>query len=466
MKEPKLGLLKESDIALSTDLYQLTMMACYLHNKNDLSTFEMFIRKLPKNRNYLVTAGLEQVLAYLQKARFSDEDIAYLRKEKIFDERFLDYLSEWRFSGDVWAMPEGTLAFGNEPILRITAKRCEAQLVESYLLSMINYQTTVASKAARIVEAAKGRPVIDFALRRCHGPGAAFVESRASYIGGCVGTSNVIAGKEFGIPVKGTMAHALVMTYADEISAFREFCNTFKNTELPLVLLIDTYDTIEGAKNVIKVAKLLEAEGKRLAGVRLDSGNLTELSKRVRQMFDEAGLGYVTIFGSNDLNEYKIKRMLDEGAMIFAFGVGTEMGVSLDAPALGGVYKLIEDTEDGNIVPKIKLSDGKITYPGKKQVYRITEGGKFVKDIIALDGEACAGEPLLVKVMEKGNIVYDIPDLKDIRQRALSQINMLPHEIKDIEKTSEYKVEISSGLQELTNKLIEKYRRKNDGKIV
>ncbi len=458
MRKNKLGLLNKDKFSLATDLYQLTMMACYQReNKNDISTFDMFVRKLPENRNYLIAAGLEQVVAFLENAEFSEEDIDYLRSQELFDEEFLEYLKDWKFSGDLYAIPEGTPVFQNEPLLRVTAKKAEAQLIESYVLSMINYQTSIASKASRIVEAANGKPVVDFALRRCHSPGAAHLEARASYIGGCVGTSNVAAGKEFNLPIKGTMAHSLVMSYDDELEAFRSFANTFKNTKLPLVLLIDTYDTVEGARKAAIIAKELENEGKKLAGVRLDSGNLSELSREVRKVFDREGLDYVSIFASNDLNEYKINKLAN--SEIDAFGVGTEMGVSKDAPALSGVYKLSEDTDlEGRIVPKIKLSEGKVTYPGKKQVYRISKKGDFVKDVLALEEENIDGEPLLVKVMEQGKASYGLPPIEDIRKQTLKQVSRLPEEIRNPEKNASYEVEISSGLQRLTDKLIEDYR--------
>ncbi|HII15200.1 MAG TPA: nicotinate phosphoribosyltransferase [Nanoarchaeota archaeon] len=484
VREPDMGLLKEEDAAMLTDLYQLTMMACYRRdNKDTTSTFDLFARNLPKNRHYLVAAGLEQAIAYLQKAKFSKEGIEYLRQQNLFDESFLSYLEGWRFKGEVYAVKEGTPVFQNEPIMRITAPACEVQLIESYLLSMINYQTTVASKASRIVESAKGRPVVDFALRRCHGPGAALLEARAAYIAGCAGTSNVAAGKRFGIPIKGTMAHALVMQYDDESEPFRVFADTFKNTKLPLVLLIDTYDTIKGAENAIGIAKELEKEGKRLAGVRLDSGDLTSLSKQVRQIFDSAGLDYLTIFASNDLNEWKIEKMLLDGAPIGAFGVGTEMGVSLDAPALSGVYKLAECTSrDGNLVERMKMSEGKDTLPGRKQVYRIYDAnGRMVKDVIALENEQVQGEALLVKVMENGELCGPLPSLQETRTYCLEQVARIPEatrkddrylhmKLSDIgygmqdmdilgERNVPYKVEVSKGLNKLIEELKAKHRR-------
>ena len=485
VQEPDMGLLKEEEAALSTDFYQPTMMACYRHdNKDQTATFDLFVRKMPENRHYLVAAGIEQAIAYLQKAKFSKDDIEFLREQEVFGETFLSYLENWHFTGDVMAVKEGTPVFSNEPIMRITAPLCEAQLVESYLLSMINYQTAVASKASRIVESAKGRPVVDFALRRCHGPGAALLEARASYIAGCAGTSNVAAAKRFGIPVKGTMAHALVMVYDDETQAFNAFADTFKDTKLPLVLLIDTYDTIKGAENAIGIAKELEKQGKRLSGVRLDSGDLTDLSKKVKQMFDSAGLDYLTIFASNDLNEWKIEKMNLEGAKISAFGVGTEMGVSLDAPALSGVYKLAECTaRDGNLVTRMKLSEGKSTLPGRKQVYRIYDAnGRMVKDVIALEGEQVQGEALLQKVMENGKLCKPLPSLQETRKYCIEQVARIPEKtrmddkyahmkmsdmgygMKDmdvlIEKNTPYKVEVSNGLNTLVEELKEKYRRR------
>ncbi|MBU2637615.1 MAG: nicotinate phosphoribosyltransferase [Nanoarchaeota archaeon] len=477
-----MGLLTEDEAALSTDFYQPTMMACYKHdNKDKTATFDLFVRKMPKNRHYLIAAGIEQAVAYLQKARFTKDDIEFLRKQEVFDESFLSYLENWKFTGDVSAVKEGTPVFSNEPIMRITAPLCEAQLVETYLLSMINYQTAIASKASRIVESAKGRPVVDFALRRCHGPGAALLEARASYIAGCVGTSNVAAAKRFDIPVKGTMAHALVMVYDDEQESFRAFADTFKDTKLPLVLLVDTYDTIKGAENAISIAKELEKEGKRLSGVRLDSGDLADLSKKVRKMFDEAGLDYLSIFASNDLNECKINDLLRYGAPISAFGVGTEMGVSLDAPSLSGVYKLAECTNnDDGLVSRMKMSEGKDTLPGRKQVYRMFDAnGRMVKDVIALENEGVEGEPLLEKVMENGKVCVDLPSLHETRAYCIEQVARIPERtrmdnqyahmrlsdlgMKDMDVLAErnvpYMVEVSQGLQKLVQELKEKRGR-------
>lgn len=456
LRKPKSGFVTEQNMAMLTDLYQLTMNASYTHhNRNEKVTFDLFYRKLPENRSYMLAAGLEQVLHYLENLSFTGEDIEYLRSQNLFTEDFLETLKDFKFTGDVYAVTEGNPVFPSEPIIRITAPRVEAQLVETFLLNTINFQTMIASKASRVVEAAEGRGIADFGLRRAHGSDAGIKASRACYIAGCVGTSNVLAGKHYGIPIIGTMAHAYVMSFDSELDAFRAYSSTFKDKS---VLLIDTYDTIQGAKNAVIVAKELEKEGYRLKGVRLDSGDLCELSKEVRKIFDDAGLAYVKINASNDLNEYKIKKLIQEGAQIDSFGVGTEMVTSKDAPAISGVYKLVEDADkEGNPIPRIKLSEGKITLPGKKQVYRLYDSnGKCLKDIIALEGEEVEGEPLLAKVMEKGKICYNLPELNEIRSYALQNVQNIP---EDVKSGAEYKVELSARLKKLVQELTEKYRR-------
>ncbi|MFH1637082.1 MAG: nicotinate phosphoribosyltransferase [Candidatus Woesearchaeota archaeon] len=454
--KPKSGFVTENNMAMLTDLYQLTMNASYSHhNKNETVTFDLFYRKLPRNRGYMLAAGLEQVLHYLENLSFSEDDIDYLGSQDLFRKEFLETLRDFKFTGDVYAMPEGTPVFPNEPIIRITAPRMEAQLVETFLLNAVNFQTMIASKASRVVESADGRAVTDFGLRRAHSADAGMKASRACYIAGCVGTSNVLAGKEFGISIIGTMAHAYVMSFDSELEAFRAYASTFKDKS---VLLIDTYDTLEGAKNAAIVAKELEREGYSLKGVRLDSGDLCELSKGVRKILDDAGLDYVKIVASNDLNEYKIKELIGQGACIDSFGVGTEMVTSKDAPAMSGVYKLVEDCDkEGNAVPRIKLAEGKITLPGKKQVYRLyDENGKCLKDIIALHDEEVEGEPLLKKVMENGAVCYGIPRLSEIRNHAQDGVGKIS---KDVKSGAEYKVELSPKLEKLVEDLKEKYRR-------
>ncbi len=447
----------EYNMGLLTDLYQLTMAASYFeHGKNEIATFDMFVRKLPKNRNYLVAVGLEQVLEYLENLHFGEEDIAYLKKQGIFKDEFLEYLKEFRFTGDVYAVKEGTIIFANEPILRITAPRIEAQIVETYILNQINFQTMIASKASRIVHAAKKAAVVDFSPRRDHGSDAALKAARASYIAGCVGTSNVLAGKIYEIPIIGTMAHSYIMSFDDELEAFRTYAKTFpENT----VLLIDTYNTIEGAKKAVIIAKEMGAKGYKLKGVRLDSGDLVELSKKVRRILDKEGLDYVKIVASSDLNEYKIAELIEKGAKIDIYGVGTEMGTSKDAPAISGVYKLCEDTnKEGKLVAKIKLSEGKITLPGRKQVYRISnKNGEYKKDIIALEEEILDGEPLLEKVMENGRRLQEKEKITEIRKRTLENLARLPKKYKSINNYEAYPVEISTKLKILIEDLIKKY---------
>ncbi|MEM3783958.1 MAG: nicotinate phosphoribosyltransferase, partial [Candidatus Bathyarchaeia archaeon] len=301
----------ESDMSMLTDLYELTMCASYFDNKrNELATFDLFIRRLPPNRSYFVFAGLEQALIYLERMRFTDEHLEYLRKHG-FKEEFLDYLRNFKFGGEVWAIPEGTIVFPNEPLIRVTAPIIEAQIVESFLLNTVNLQTTIATKASRVVCAAKGRPVIEFGLRRTHGTDAGMKAARCSYIAGCNGTSNVLAGLRYGIPIFGTMAHSFILFFDREIEAFRAFAKTFPKTS---TFLIDTFDDIKGAEKAAIVAKEMEKQGFRLNSVRIDSGDLVEISKKVRAILDEKGLNYVKIFASGDLDEYKVEELLQKGA--------------------------------------------------------------------------------------------------------------------------------------------------------
>jgi len=452
-----LGFVEEHNMSMLTDLYELTMCASYFdHKKSEPATFDLFIRRLPPNRSYFLFAGLEQVLLFLEKMHFTEEHIEYLRGLG-FKEDFLDYLRNFRFNGDVWAIPEGTVVFPNEPLIRVTAPIIEAQLIETFLLNTINLQTTIATKAARVVYAAKGRTVIEFGLRREHGADAGMKVARASYIAGCSGTSNVLAGMVYGIPVFGTMAHSFVMFFSNELESFRAFARTFPDKT---TLLIDTFDNIKGAENAVKIAKELEKQGFKLRGVRIDSGDLVATSRQVRRMLDKNGLGYVQIFASGDLDEYRIEELLNKGAKIDAFGVGTKMGTSADRPYVDIIYKLCERAnEKGEFVPIMKLSEGKATLPGRKQVFRFKdEKGNFVKDIIALEGEEVGGEPLLVKVMEKGKIVYDLPSLEEIRKRALDNLARLPEKYKRLRGAAKYPVRLSPKLRKLIRELSEKLR--------
>ena len=447
-----LGYLKEENMSLFTDFYELTMCASYFDNKNfEPATFDLFIRRLPENRSYFLFAGLEEALQYLQSIKFTDEHLAYLEKQG-FKEDFLDYLRGFRFTGDVWAVPEGAIAFPNEPLIRVTAPIIEAQLVETFLLNSVNLQTMIATKASRVVHAAKGKSVIEFGLRREQGIDAGMKVARSSYIAGCQGTSNVLAGQTYGIPVFGTMAHSFIMSYSKEIDAFRAFAKTFPNKS---TLLIDTYDDISGAEKAAVVAKELEAKGFRLGGVRLDSGDLAQTSKKVRKILDDQGLAYVKIFASGDLDEFKIEELLSKGAKIDSFGVGTKMGTSADRPYLDVIYKLCETmTADGSFSPIMKLSKDKITLPGRKQVYRFMDAaGNFEKDTIALADEKMQGEPLLVKVMEKGKLIYKLPSLGNIRAAAAENLSKLPEEYKALTGAPVYPVELSRNLLNLVKTL-------------
>ncbi|MBS7616630.1 nicotinate phosphoribosyltransferase [Candidatus Bathyarchaeota archaeon] len=445
-------------MGLLTDLYELTMCASYFDNKKfEPATFDLFIRRLPKNRSYFLFAGLEQVLLFLEKVRFNDEHLEFLRNQG-FKEDFLDYLRNFRFSGDVWAVLEGTVVFPNEPLIRITAPIIEAQLVETFILNTVNLQTTIATKASRVVYAAKGKSVIEFGLRREHGVDAGLKVARASYIAGCSGTSNVLAGMLYGIPVFGTMAHSFIMFFDNEIDAFRAFTKTFPEGS---TLLIDTFDNIKGAENAITVAKELEKMELKLRGVRIDSGDLVNISQKVRRMLDENGLGYVQIFASGDLDEYRVEELLHKGAKIDSFGVGTKMGTSADRPYVDIIYKLCEKMNTrGKFEPIMKLSEGKATLPGRKQVFRFKDkNGNFVKDVIALDGENLDGEQLLVKVMEKGKIIYEMPSLEQIRKRALENVACLPDKYKRLKGAARYPVLLSPKLKKLMKELVETLRR-------
>jgi nicotinate phosphoribosyltransferase len=445
----------EQNMSLFTDFYELTMCASYFDNqKFEPSTFDLFIRRLHENRSYLLFAGLEQVLLYLKSVKFTEKHLEYLKKQG-FNQQFLDYLRNFKFTGDVWAVPEGTVAFPCEPLIRVTAPIIEAQLVETFLLNTINLQTMIATKASRVVHAAKGKAVIEFGLRREHGIDAGMKVARSSYIAGCQGSSNVLAGFCYGIPVFGTMAHSFVMSYEKEIDAFRAFAKTFPNNS---TLLIDTYDDIAGAEKAAAVAKELEKAGHKLSGVRLDSGDLTEISKKVRKLLDEKNLRDVRIFASGDLDEFKIEALLNNGAKIDAFGVGTKMGTSADKPYVDVIYKLCETlNENGGFSPIMKLSEGKVTLPGRKQVYRFKDrNGNFEKDVIALADEKVNGEPLLVKVMEKGEIIYDLPSLDEIRTTTAENLSKLPEKYKTITGAPEYPVELSQDLERLIQKLKKK----------
>jgi nicotinate phosphoribosyltransferase len=458
MKKTGFDFVHETNMDLLTDFYELTMCASYFENKrNEAATFDLFIRKLPPNRSYFIFAGLEQVLLFLEKMRFSKEQIEYLRKQGLSEE-FLDYLEGFRFTGQVWAVPEGTVVFPDEPLIRVTAPIIEAQLVETFVLNTVNLQTLLATKASRVVCAARSRSVVEFGLRRSQGTDAGMKAARCSYLVGADGTSNVLAGMKYGIPVSGTMAHSYVMSFDHEIDAFRAFSRTFPSNS---TLLIDTYDSLKGAENAVVVAKELEKEGHRLNAVRLDSGDLLRLSRKVRRILDSHGLKYVRIFASGDLDEYVIADLLEKGAEIDAFGVGTRMSTSFDRPYVDVVYKLSGVVERGVFVPAMKLSEGKITLPGRKQVFRQSgTDGRYVKDIIGLEDERVAGEPLLTKVMERGRSLREAVSLKKMREATIENFSRLPEGYKKILGASRYPVRLSPALRRIKDGLTEQLRKR------
>jgi nicotinate phosphoribosyltransferase len=408
--------------ALVTDLYELTMAAAYRAGSvTHQATFELFVRTLPDERRFLVAAGLDDALAGLEGWRYDAGDVAYLAGLGIFPDGFVDHLAEVRFTGDVWAVPEGEVVFAGEPILRVTGPLIEAQVVETWLLNRIASQTMLASKAARVALACGDRAFVDFSARRVHGVDAAMAAARAAWICGATGTSLVAAGRRFGIPLSGTMAHSFVMSYDDERDAFRAYARTFPRA---VVLLIDTYDTVAGARRAAEVAHELAADGIAIAGVRLDSGDLAELSVQVREVLDDAGLPDVTVLASGDLDEHRIAGLLAGGAPIDAFGVGTQLGTSADAPTLGAVYKLVEDA-DG---PKMKLASGKVTLPGRKQVWRLAD-----HDVVSLhDEDVPGGRPLLTQVMAGGKRTTT-DDLADVRARATRSLAWLPAPLRALD---------------------------------
>jgi len=457
MKKLQFDFVDETNMSLLTDFYELTMCASYFRNKrNEAATFDLFIRKLPLNRSYFVFAGLEQVLLFLENITFSRDQISYLRTQGL-KEDFLEYLKSFKFTGDVWSVPEGTIVFPDEPLIRVTAPIVEAQLVETFILNTVNLQTMIATKASRVVFVAQGKPIVEFGLRRTQGTDAGMKAARCSYIAGASGTSNVLAGMMHGIPLFGTMAHSYVMSFDREIDAFRTFAKTFPENS---TLLIDTYDDLKGAENAATVALELQEKGQKLSGVRLDSGDLVNLSIKVRRILDAHGLQYVKIFASGDLDEYAIEDLMKKGARIDAFGVGTRMSTSYDRPYVDVVYKLSGKVERGVFVPAMKLSKGKITLPGKKQIFRKRDKeGRYLKDIIGLENEKVNGEPLLVKIMKKGRITYDIPKLEEIRRVTLWNLLQLPDKYKKLAGAALYPVELSATLRKIRNQLERQLRR-------
>ena len=437
---------------LLTDLYELTMAAGYLQTRFDAhATFELFVRNLPPQRNYLVAAGLEQALEFLENVHFTPDEIAYLRERPIFSgirPEFFSYLAKFRFTGDVWAVPEGALVFPGEPLMRVVAPIVEGQVLETYLLATLGYQTMIASKAARVVTAAQGREVVDFSARRAHGGQASLLAARAAAIGGCVGTSNVLAGQLFDLNLYGTQAHSWVMAHEDEAEAFSKFLDSFPEGS---VLLADTYDVRNAVRKIVRM-------GRKPAGVRLDSGDLAKDSRWVRRELDRAGWKDVKIFASGDLDEYKIDKLIAHGAAIDAFGVGTALGTPGDAPHLNLIYKLVEVERGGKVRGAAKFSRAKVTYPGRKQVLRYSAiDGEFEGDRIALDGEAAnGGRPLLVQVMRGGQRIAPPEPVSALRDRCISSLARLPARCRRIGRTAVYPVRYSQRLE----RMLEKVRRR------
>lgn len=439
---------------LKTDLYQLTMAAGYFENSVDFTaTFEMLVHGSLKKRNFLIVAGIEQCLKYIQQLRFSEDDIKFLKRHPSFknvSNKFFDYLRKLRFAGDVYAVDEGSVVFGNEPIIRVTAPIVEAQILETYLLSTVHIQTLVASKAVRVVNAGccdgTNRGIIDFGSRRAHGPQAAIYAARAAYIGGCIGTSNVYAGRLFGIPTFGTMAHSWVEAFDTEDESFRKYLKVFPQGS---TLLIDTYNTIDAANRLASLNKEIKS-------VRIDSGDLLIISRKVRQILDKNGLKDVKIIASGNLNEYKIERLVKDKAPIDIFGVGTDMVTSKDEPSLNFTYKLVNIQKvNGEVIDKAKFSSKKATYPGKKQVFRkIDKSGKFIEDIVDMEESRYNKDymPLLKKVVNNG-MVLKITDTHAARAKAMEDLKRLDLRLYALKKARPYPVKMSNAIVHLSKRV-------------
>lgn len=476
------------NLTLLTDLYEITMMQAYFknNNKNKMAIFDVFYRKNPMDGGYAISAGLEQVIEYINNLHFTEDDINYLASLKIFEDDFLDYLKNFKFTGDIYAIPEGSVMFPREPMLKVIAPIMEAQFIETAILNILNHQSLIATKAARICYAAEGDGIMEFGLRRAQGPDAGIYGARAAVIGGCAGTSNVLTGQMFDVPVMGTHAHSWIMSFDDEYTAFYTYAKLYP---MACTLLVDTYDTLNsGVPNAIKVFKQMKNEGIELKnyGIRLDSGDLAYLSKKARKMLDDAGFKDATITASNDLDEFLIASLKMQGAEITNWGVGTNLITSKDCPSFGGVYKLAAIMEDGeNFTPKIKLSDNseKITNPGNKKIYRIyeKENNKIKADLICLENETFTEnedmhlfdphEPwkktvlkagtftlkeMLVKVFDKGQCVYHSDSVMKLRDFAISEMETLWEETKRFENPHQVYVDLSQKLYDIKISLLEK----------
>jgi nicotinate phosphoribosyltransferase len=468
--------------ALLTDLYQLTMVGGYVlkGKKEQKANFDYFFRSVPDNGGFCIMAGLEQLIDYIINLKFTDEDLSYLKGLGIFKQEVIDYFKNFSFKGDIYAVPEGTVVFPNEPLIRVTASLPEAQIIETALLNIVNFQTLIATKAARVCLAAEGDVVIDFGLRRAHGPNGGLMASRACYVGGVHATSNVLAGKEFGIPVRGTHAHSWIESFPKEIDSFRAYADVYPQS---CVLLVDTYDTLNsGLPNAIKVAKELQERGYSLLGIRLDSGDLAYLSKMAREELDRNGLKGTSIIASSDLDEWLIESLKKQGAKIDIWGVGTRLVTAYTSPALGGVYKLTALDEDGReMVPKIKRSDNpeKITNPGKKRVIRMVDERNQIRgDVMLLEDEVVPQdapllafhpmyahirktypphfrkEELLVPIFKEGELCYQPPPLDKVRENTFYNLSRLDSAYKRFHNPHTYHVSLSQRLFEVKQKLL------------
>ena len=473
------------NLTMLTDMYQFTMIYGYFqHNMTEHeAVFDLFYRRSRDNTNgYSMVAGLDQMIEYIENLHFDADDIQYLRSLSLFNEPFLEYLSGMRFHGDIFAMPEGTVAYPREPLVRVRAPILEAQLIETALLNIINHQTLIATKASRVVHATDGASVLEFGLRRAQGPDAGIYGARAAVIGGCSATSNVMTGAMFGIPISGTHAHSWVMSFPDELTAFRAYAETFPSKCL---LLVDTYDTLKsGVPNAIQVFRELREKGFEPTGIRLDSGDLAYLSKKARKMMDDAGFPNAKICASNDLDEHLIWELRAQGAMIDIWGVGTKLITSDDQPSLGGVYKMSAEIINGEIIPKIKISENpeKITTPGLKQVYRLYENstGKAIADLITLDHERIdtgkplrifdpadtwktmtltdfSAKPLLQPIFVQGKRVYDSPKLMDIQAYGKQELASFWPEYTRLHAPHHFKVDLSDELYALRQRMLERH---------
>jgi len=432
---------------LLTDLYQLTMMQSYLdHGLTDMAVFEFFVRKLPGKRNFLMACGLEQVLDYLRQLHFSSEELDWLSRSGRFSADFADYLENMRFDGDVHAMREGTIFFPDEPVLRITAPLPLAQLVETRIINILHFQILMASKAARVALAAPGKLLVDFGLRRTHEASAGLIAARAGFIAGLSGTSNVLAEVNYSIPIFGTMAHSYILAHDSETKAFIHYARSHPGN---VVLLIDTYDTERAAEKVVAIAPQLKADGIAIRGVRLDSGDLAEHARRVRQILDCGGLDEVAIFASGNLDEYKLVEIEAQHAPIDGYGIGTRMSTSSDASYLDCAYKLQRYAG----VARRKTSEGKATWPDRKQVYRTIENGEMTGDVITTEDDRQDGDPLVHPVMQSGEMLSSCPSLSAIREYAAREIAALPERLRNLKPASPYPVEISATLKQLAHSM-------------